>query len=234
MRCELCEELHCSDPTVFETDLESVPLTEYEEELLAKRKFFLIWGSYCSFVGSYVDSNNRPLSIEENGEHSLSWTKTCFQDLRAWLFFGQPHHVRTFIFIREEGNPTLVTRNNIRNPLRAICLKFLQPIAADCHPLFFLLCCRLVRDPSCAPLGPTKLLTDNSMCTSVAYTKFKAKNLSVIVGSSTINVSALCTELSVTDVRGLLARASSSTLSLPSLKCWIHLATVRNEGDRSS
>ena len=72
MRCELCEELHCSDPTVFETDLESVPLTEYEEELLAKRKFFLIWGSYCSFVGSYVDSNNRPLSIEENGEHSLS------------------------------------------------------------------------------------------------------------------------------------------------------------------
>ena len=39
MRCELCEELHCSDPTVFETDLESVPLTEYEEELLAKRKF---------------------------------------------------------------------------------------------------------------------------------------------------------------------------------------------------
>ena len=57
----------------------------------------------------------------------------------------------------------------------------------------------------------------------------KAKNLSVIVGSSAITSSVLSTELSVTDVRGLPARASSSKLSLPSLKCWIHLATVRKK-----
>ena len=36
--CELCEELHCRDATGFKTDLESVPLTGYAEELLAKLK----------------------------------------------------------------------------------------------------------------------------------------------------------------------------------------------------
>ena len=133
----------------------------------------LICGSDCSFVGHHVD-NNRPLSNEENGEHSLFWTETCFQDLRAWFIFGQPHHVRTFILHSEEGNATLVTRNNIRKPLRAIWLKFLQPTATNCHPLFFLLCCQLVEDPFCAPLGPTKLLMDDSMCTSVAYTKLQS------------------------------------------------------------
>ena len=29
MLCELCEELDCHDATGFETDIESVPLTEY-------------------------------------------------------------------------------------------------------------------------------------------------------------------------------------------------------------
>ena len=133
----------------------------------------LICGSDCSFVGHHVD-NNRPLSNEENGEHSLFWTETCFQDLRAWFIFGQSHHVRTFILHSEEGNATLVTRNNIRKPLRAIWLKFLQPTATNCHPLFFLLCCQLVEDPFCASLGPTKLLMDDSMCTSVAYTKLQS------------------------------------------------------------
>ena len=126
-----------------------------------------------SFVEHYVN-NNRHLNIEENGEHSLSWTETCFQDLRAWFIFGQPHHVRTFIFHSEEGNPTLVTRNNIRKPLGAIWLKFVQPIAADFRPLVFLLCCQLVGDPSCTPLGPTKLLKDDSKCTSVAHTKLQS------------------------------------------------------------
>ena len=40
-------------------------------------------------------------------------------------------------------------------------------------------------------------------------------------------------ELSVTDVRGLPARASSSTLSLPSLKSSIHLVTTQKEDERS-
>ena len=91
-------------------------------------------------LSGYVD-NDRPLSTEENGEHSLSWTETCFQDLRAWFIFDQPHHVRTFIFHNKEGNPTIVTRNNIKKPLMPIWFKLLEPIAADCHPLFFLFCC---------------------------------------------------------------------------------------------
>ena len=41
--------------------------------------------------------------------------------------------------------------------------------------------------------------------------------MTVIVGSSTVNAWALSKELLVTDVRGLLARSSSSTLSLPSV-----------------
>ena len=38
--CELCEELHCRDVSGFETDVETVPLTEYAEELLAKLKLY--------------------------------------------------------------------------------------------------------------------------------------------------------------------------------------------------
>ena len=60
----------------------------------------VIWGNDCSFVGQYVD-NNGPLSIDENGEHSLCWTETCFQDLRAWFIVCQSHNVRKFIFHSE-------------------------------------------------------------------------------------------------------------------------------------
>ena len=150
--------------------LDSRPTSSPCRWLIMQKNFWQHWswvicGSDCSFVGHYVD-NNRPLSIEENGEHSLSWTETCFQDLREWVIFGQPNHIRTFIFHNEGGNPTLVTRNNIRKLLRAIWFKLLRPFAADslyCHHLFFLFCFQLAGDPSFEPLGPTKLLMDDSM-----------------------------------------------------------------------
>ena len=37
--CEFFEELHFCDGTGFETDVESVPLTDYAKERLAKLKF---------------------------------------------------------------------------------------------------------------------------------------------------------------------------------------------------
>ena len=43
MCCELCEELHCRDVTGFETDVESVPLTDYAEERLAQLKLCNMW-----------------------------------------------------------------------------------------------------------------------------------------------------------------------------------------------
>lgn len=108
-----------------------VPMTEYTVwRTFGKTEVVEYVAVIVALSGFYVDNNNRPLSIEENGEHSLSWTETCFQYHLAWFIFGQPHHFRTFIFHSEEGNSTLVTYNNIRKPLdRVICFKFLQLIA---------------------------------------------------------------------------------------------------------
>ena len=110
--------------------LDSRPTSSPCRWLVKQKNFWQHWscvicGSDCSFVGHYVD-NNRPLSIEENGEHSLSWTETCFQDLREWVIFGQPNHIRTFIFHNEGGNSTLVSRNNITTSEN-----FLEPFGSN-------------------------------------------------------------------------------------------------------
>ena len=115
---------------IFVMQLDSRPTSSPCRWLIMQKNFWQHWScvicrSDCSFVGHYVD-NNRPLSIEENGEHSLSWTETCFQDLREWVIFGQPNHIRTFIFHNEGGNPTLVTRNNITTSEN-----FLEPFGSN-------------------------------------------------------------------------------------------------------
>ena len=89
----------------------------------------IVCGSDCSFVGHYVN-NNRPLSIEENGEHSLSWTEGCFHDLRAWFLFCQLHHVTTFIFHSQEGNPT--TSEHLLGPFGSVSCNQLRQIATLC------------------------------------------------------------------------------------------------------
>ena len=102
--CELCEELHILSSVM---QLDSRPTGSSPCRWLNMQKNFwqnwscVICGSDYSFVGRYVDSN-KPVSIKEICEHSLSWTETCSQDLRAWFIFGQPHHVRTFTFHNEE------------------------------------------------------------------------------------------------------------------------------------
>ena len=84
----LCEEMHCHDAIKFQNVCESVLLIGYAAlQNFGQNCCSIICSSDCGFVRHYID-NNRPLRIEENGEHSLSSAETCFQDVWALLIFN--------------------------------------------------------------------------------------------------------------------------------------------------
>ena len=93
----------------------------------------VICGSDCSIVGHYVD-NNRPLSIEENGEHSLSWTETFFQDLRAWFISSSHNTLKRLSFIVKEiqHSSPVTTLKNLLGPFGSNSCNQLRQIATHC------------------------------------------------------------------------------------------------------
>ena len=119
-----------------------------------------------------------------------------------------------------QHSSSVTTPENLLGPIASNTSNQLWQAVTLCSWILF--CCQLVGEPS-------KHLLDRPSCSwtiTCALPQLtpssKAKNLTVIVGSSTVNASVLSKELLVTDVRGLPAWASSSTLSLPSVKCCIY------------
>ena len=148
--CDLCVELHCRDATGFKTDVDSVPLTEYTEQPLAKLKLCNAWHWFLALSG-VVSKTTGPGVLKEMVNILFLERKPVLEDRRAWFIFGQPHHVTTF-------------KKEIQNLLSATSSgNLLGPFGSntcDCPPLFLLFCCQLVGNPSCTPL----LLIDDSMC----------------------------------------------------------------------
>ena len=119
------------------------------------------------------------------------------------------------------------TRHNIRNPLRTIWLKLFQSPMTNRHPLLLVVCSELVGHPSCTLFRPAKVVMDNGMCASVAYTKLQGKESEC--SSGVLNNQG---HGSLHSASGHCCWWSVSTwfmLSLSTEKCWTHLASVRND-----